>query len=106
MASNLRVLGYNLQKMAETKGLDDTKIASVCGLSLSDVYRAFEGRLVLSNKQVNELSKVLGCGIEELTIKPQTLHSYGECMGVFSNPSNEDIILNIIDDYIDILSVV
>lgn len=106
MASNLRLLGNNIKCMAEEIKLDAKELASVCGLSLSDIHRVFEGRLVLTPVQICAVADTLKCSINQLLVKPEGFISYGECMGDFKNPENEDKILNIIDDYIDLMESV
>ena len=102
MASNLRLLGYNIETMAKNNDVDTCAIANACNLSTNDVQRVFEGRLVLTPTQVNAIANIFSCSIDQLLVKPSNFESYGECMGEFKNPKNEDKILNIIDDYIDL----
>lgn len=102
MASNLRLLGNNIKCMADEIKLDAKELASACGLSLSDIHRVFEGRLVLTPIQISAVANTLHCSINQLLVRPEGFVSYGECMGDFKNPENEDKILNIIDDYIDL----
>jgi hypothetical protein len=102
MASNLRLLGNNIKCMADKNKLDAEELAGVCGLTLSDIHRVFEGRLVLTPIQISNIASTLGCTINQLLDRPEGFVSYGECMGEFKNPDNEDKILNIIDDYIDL----
>ncbi len=106
MASNLRLLGNNIKCMADEIKLDAKELASACGLSLSDIHRVFEGRLVLTPVQICAIADTLKCSVNQLLVKPEGFISYGECMGDFKNPENEDKILNIIDDYIDLMESV
>ena len=102
MASNLRSFGYNIETIAKKKNVDINAIADVCRLSINDVRRVFEGRLVLTPIQVSAIASILGCSIDQLLSTPKGFVSYGECMGEFKSPENEEKILNIIDDYIDL----
>lgn len=102
MASNLRLLGNNIKCIADKNKLDANGLASACGLSLSDIHRVYEGRLVLTPVQISAIARTLGCSINQLLVRSEGFVSYGECMGEFKNPENEDKILNIIDDYIDL----
>ncbi|MBE6741871.1 MAG: hypothetical protein E7570_06150 [Ruminococcaceae bacterium] len=102
MASNLRLLGYNIETMAKNNGVNISAIANACNLSTNDVQRVFEGRLVLTPAQVKAIANIFSCSIDQLLVKPSSFESYGECMGKFNNSENEEIILNIIDDYIDL----
>lgn len=102
MASNLRLLGNNIKCMADKNELDANGLASACELSLSDIHRVYEGRLVLTPVQISAIARTLGCSINQLIVRPKNFISFGECFGKFKNPRNEDKILNIIDDYIDL----
>lgn len=106
MASNLRLLGNNIKRMAEKNRLDTEELADACGFSLSDIHRVFEGRLLLTPVQICAIADTLKCSVNQLLVKPEGFISYGECMGDFKNSENEDKILNIIDDYIDLVESV
>lgn len=103
MISSLRLLGYNIETMAKNNNVDVNTIANACNLSTNDVQRMFEGRLVLTPSQINAMANIFGCSVDQLLVEPDDFTSYGECFGKFKNPKNEEKILNIIDDYIDLI---
>lgn len=103
MASNLRIIGYNIKSKAEEANLEITDIANICGLSLNDIQRVYEGRLLLTYEQLCAIADVLRCNTNQLLVKPNNFISYGKTTGSFKNPDNEDVILNILDDYIDLV---
>lgn len=103
MASNLRIIGYNIKSKAEEANLGITEIANICGLSLNDIQRVYEGRLLLTYVQLCAIADALRCNTNQLLVKPNNFISYGKSTGNFKNSDNEDVILNIIDDYIDLV---
>jgi hypothetical protein len=103
MASNLRVIGYNIKEIAEKNNINIKTIADSCGLSINDIQRVMDGRLVLTPQQFITIAKTIGCDSNVLFILPDGFVAYGECVGNFRDHDNEEKILNIIDDYIDIV---
>lgn len=65
-----------------------------------------DGRLVLTPKQFVTIVKELGCKSDIMFVLPDGFTAYGECVGYFRDHKNEEKILNIIDDYIDIVESV
>lgn len=106
MSFNLRLLGYNIEAMAENNGVNINTIANACNLSANDIHRVFKGRLLLTPAQLCAIADTLHCDVNQLLIKSNNFVSYGKCLGEFKHPENEDKILNIIDDYIDLREAV
>lgn len=105
MVSKFRILGNNIKCLIEDDSLDENKIANICGLSIIDLYKVFEGRLVLTAEQIRTIADALNCDIKQLFVAPEEFVSYGTCFGKFTNSEDEEIILNIIDYYISLVEL-
>ena len=68
--------------------------------------RVLEGRLIMTPRQVSGICKRLGATVDDLLKTKDDFVSYGYCFGSFRDKNNEEKIMNIIDDYIDIIESV
>lgn len=105
MAAELRRLGANIEEAYRAIYDSILEFAKDINLSENDVYRLFEGRLLLSPSKIKEVSRVLNKPLGEL-LDVSGNYAFVECMGNFTNMSNEDKILDIIDNYIDLVETV
>ena len=105
MAADLRRLGQNIKKASLEKYASTEAVAQAISLSVADVTRVFEGRLLLSPVKLKELSKLIGTSVREL-LDVTGEYDFVECMGTFTNKENEDKILDMIDNYIDLLEAI
>lgn len=102
MANDLRRIGQNIEQFANNVYHSIEEFANAINLSVNDTHRLFEGRLVLTPLKLKEISRVLSVSLSEL-LNTEGEYSFVDCMGSFSNKANEDFIINIIDDYIDLI---
>lgn len=105
MAADLRRLGYNIEKASLSKYASKAEFAQAINLSVADVTRVFEGRLLLSPVKLKELAKLIGTSVRDL-LDVTGEYNFVECMGNFKNKENEDKILDMIDNYIDLLEAI
>ena len=105
MAAELRRLGYNIEKASQRKYNTIEEFANVVNLSLRDVHRLFEGRLVLSPFQLKAISEKVDISLKEL-LDVSGKYNLVECMGSFKDKRNEDKVLDLIDDYIDLMEAI
>ena len=102
MAVMLRRLGSNIEKASLENYTHIEDFAKDVCLSVRDVHRLFEGRLVLSPIQLNLISQKVNTPLKDL-LNVSGNYTFVECMGVFKDQSNEDKILDLIDNYIDLV---
>lgn len=105
MAAELRRLGYNIEKASQRKYNTIEDFAKAVNLSLRDVHRLFEGRLVLSPFQLKAISEKVDISLKEL-LDVSGKYNLVECMGSFKDKRNEDKVLDLIDDYIDLMEAI
>lgn len=90
-----RVLGRNVQYLAEKKGLSVFELSQILECSEHQVCRLLKGRAYASFRQIKKLSEVLDTTIEDLLKDNLFENSEKE--------ENAEIILDIIDGFIDIV---
>lgn len=105
MAAELRRLGSNIEKASKTKYSSITDFARDVGLSVNDVSRLFEGRLFLPPFYLKKISQLIGLPFDEL-INTDGEYALVDCMGNFKDEKNKDKILDLIDNYIDLVEAV
>ena len=105
MAATLRRLGSNIEKASIKDFKQTEEFASAINLSVKDVHRLFEGRLVLSPVQLKLISEKVNKPLKEL-LDISGKYTLVECMGSFKDEKNEDKILDLIDNYIDLIEAI
>lgn len=100
--SYTRQIGYLVgMRTTETPGLD-SKIKSALCLTDKDFLNLCAGRMFLTCKQQESLFSLLNVSFEEVRNPvTATYLSRVHCMSTFSNTKNLDLILDLIDAYID-----
>ena len=105
MAAELRRLGFNIENASKKNYAQVEDFASAINLSVKDVHRLFEGRLILSPFQLKVIAEKVNTPLKEL-LNISGKYTLVECMGSFKNKQNEDKILDLIDHYIDLVEAV
>lgn len=105
MAAELRRLGYNIEKASQKKYEKIEEFACAINLSVKDTRRLFEGRLLPSPLQLKVVSEKVEVPLKQL-LDVTGKYALVECMGNFKDEQNEDKILDLIDDYIDLVEAI
>ena len=105
MAAELRRLGQNIKKASRVKYDNTEDFAKAIGMSLFDTHRLIEGRLMLNPQKLKEVAVVLDKPLLEL-LNVDGDYTFVECMGNFKHKDNEDKILDMIDNYIDLIEAI
>ena len=105
MAAELRRLGQNIEKASRSIYENIEDFARDINISTIDMYRLFEGRLLLLPSKLKQIAQVLNKSISEL-LDISGEYEFVECMGNFKDKQNEDKILDMIDNYIDLLEAI
>lgn len=104
MAALGRRVGYNIKEAVMTAYNGDLEgFAKDIELSIDEVKRLFFGRLILSYDKMQRVSLLTVVSVKELL---ETNKKYSFVNDDFSNENSQDIVLDIIDDYLDILETV
>lgn len=103
-----RMLGNYIEQLADEKNLSLSDLSATLNCQENQVKSLLKGRSFATFDQISLLSKQLGVTVSEL------LHGNEEhynatvvhCMNQFQNVENRELILDIIDDYMDIYDAV
>ena len=100
--TDMRRLGLMIKRYAELADFDTSAIAEALGCTEEQVIDLYSGRLLLSYKNFETLSKKLGVELESFL---QTDEKYYEenvvcCKQGFTSGDNRERILDIIDVYL------
>ena len=92
---NARMLGNYVAHLADKKGLSFSDLGEVLGS-----YASFS--------QISALAKLLGAPVQDLLRgdAEQYNKTVVDCMNDFQDPANREKILDLIDDYIDVVDAV
>lgn len=101
MSALLRTIGLNYLLAINEKYYSVEDFIKELDLSLNDLNRFLEGRLILPPHVLKQMSNVLDKPLNVL-LNTNKVYSYTECYGSFKDQKNENKILNMIDDYIDL----
>ena len=105
MATELRRLGRNIEIASKSAYRNIEDFAKEINLSTKDMYRLFEGRLLLAPSMFMKIAEVLKKPLNEL-LDTSGEFAIVECMGSFKDKNNEDKVLDIIDNYIDLIEAI
>lgn len=103
-----RMLGNYVDHLAKRKGLSISDLSRILECTEDQVYSFIKGRAYASFAQICTLATELGATVEELlhgdemTYNATVVH----CMNDFQDNKNREIILDLIDDYVDIVDAV
>lgn len=103
-----RMLGNYVEHLAQRKGLSISDLSRILDCTENQVYSFIKGRAYVSFAQISTLATELGATIEELlhgdekTYNATVVH----CMNDFQDNKNRETILDLIDDYVDVVDAV
>lgn len=103
-----RVMGNYVQYLAEQKNITTTDLANVLNCTPSKVSELYKGLVYPTFLQISCLANKLGVSVQELINGNSDVYDQTvvHCMNDFENKENREQILDIIEDYIDILNSV
>lgn len=103
-----RMLGNYVEHLANTKGLSISDLSKILGCSDNRTYSFIKGRAFASFSQMSNLASALDVSIDKLLTGD--IDSYNatvvHCMNDFDDPTKREEILDLIDNYIDIVDAV
>ena len=99
-----RMIGNYAEHRVEDLCLSPQYVGEALQLSDREIMAFYKGRLLLTFEQLSTLAHILNTSVQELIEGNEQEYnsSVVHCMNEFDNESNREIILDIIDDYLDI----
>lgn len=98
--SYFRNMGAYIKNELLKQGKDIHDFSIESGYSVKDAGKIFDGRLILSPKQINHIASVIGVSLDKMISCGDS--NAVECMGSFSDEKNKEMLLDYIDRYIDL----
>ena len=100
-----RMIGYRVDRYANENNISYAELSSIVGCSEAKFKSFVKGRAFVSFNQLSLLAKRLGVEITSLLSGNEEEYnkSVVHCMNEFSDNNNREYILDIIDDYMDVL---
>lgn len=100
-----RMIGFRVDKYAISKNISHAELSSIIGCNETQFKSFVKGRAFVSFNQLSLLAKHLGVEIASLLSgnEEEYNQSVVHCMNKFSDNNNREKILDIIDDYMDVL---
>lgn len=104
----IRMLGYRVQKISKACNVSPLELSEVIGCNEHQMNSFFKGRTYLSFDQLLLLADKLKVDVSVLLTGDEEGYNKEvvHCMNDFDNPNNREAILDIIDEYMDILDSV
>ena len=103
MANVGRKLGVNIFTLMQKSGISREDLAQKLQCSYREVCRILEGKLMLTPRRVAEIAEILGTTKHDLmNLQSDRAVPELEYMKEFTNLDNLDLILDLMDEYIDL----
>jgi len=100
-----RMIGNYVDHLAQRKGISYEELGTEIGCNTQQVRSFLKGRSFVSFSQLVSLAKRLGVSVADILEGDRAVYSATvvHCMNDFEDESNREMVLDIIDDYLDIL---
>ena len=105
---NARVLGNFIQKLAEENHLSVTDLSHLLSCVEHQVKSLLKGRSFASFEQISKLAEQFNVSVQQL-LEGDLEHynrTVAHCMNQFQKAEHREEILDILDDYLDIIDAV
>ena len=103
-----RMLGNYVAYLAKINGLSNSDLSGILGCTEDRVYSFIKGRAFASFSQLSSLANAFDVSIDKLLVgdKEHYNETVVHCMNDFHDTSRREEILDLIDNYIDIVDAV
>lgn len=97
-----RMIGNYVEHLIKRKGFSNAEFAKYIGCDENQLNRFFKGMVLASYSQLSKMAEI--CDVSVCDILEGDEEEYNNSFSdKFDNPENREIILDIIDDYIDVI---
>jgi transcriptional regulator with XRE-family HTH domain len=100
-----RMIGNYVEQLSKKAGVSTARLGDILGCSENQAYSFIKGRSFVSFEQISKLASSFGVSVSAILKGDQT--SYNEsvvhCMNNFDDTEKREKILDLIDDYMDIV---
>ena len=101
----MRKIGFNIYMFMQDAGLEPEDFATKLNYSYGDVSRIINGRVFLPPVELERIAKVLGTTKAELVCHEAEEHVPSESLYTkkFTNPDNLNMVLDLMDEYVELV---
>lgn len=98
--SYAREIGFAIQKASKHH---EEKICNVLGITPQELKKLYKGRLFVTGADLEKIAEVCGVSMDSLVRADSTEYDAQvvDCMSDFNDRENREMILDLIDAYID-----
>jgi len=102
-----RMLGNYVMHLSEIKGLSISDLCRILNCDEHKVKALFKGRAFASFAQLSNLADALDTSVDRLLQGDASVYNRTvvHCMNDFQDGSNREYILDLIDDYVDVVDL-
>ncbi len=103
-----RIIGNYIEQLATEQGISNAELSEILGCKERQVKALMKGRMLASFEQLSVLAQKFGVSVSDLMRGDieQYNQSVVHCVNQFSDINNREIILDLIDEYLDVLDAV
>ncbi len=100
-----RMLGFRVGKYADESNVSTFELSEVANCSETQMRAFLKGRVFMSFDQLSAMAKRLGVAVSALLSGRENEYNLSvvHCMNEFEDSQNREKILDIIDEYMDLL---
>ena len=105
MAKPMRKLGFYTQYLAKENNVSDAEMCEIIGCNNNELHRFYCGRLFLHFDSIKAVAARLNISVKDLLEGGEELYNNNltHNVGEFTNIENREKILDLIDDYVDLI---
>ena len=103
-----RMLGNYVDYLSKQNSISHSDLAEVLGCSTHQAYSFIKGRVHISFSQISDLAQRLDTTVMDLLAGNEDVYkrTVVECMNAFDQDEHREEILDLIDNYIDLVDAV
>ncbi len=103
-----RMVGNYIQHLAEEQNVSVKELSDLMGCTELQTKSVFKGRALVSFEQLQRLAARFSVSVQDILNGDTRVYSKTvvHCMNDFENPANRERILDLIDEYMDLVDVV
>ena len=103
MANTGRKIGVNIFTLMRNAGISREELAEKLNYSYRDMCRILEGKLMLAPAEIRKIAEFFGITKQELLhYKADKFVPELQYMKEFSDTNNLDMVLDLLDEYVDL----
>jgi len=102
------MLGYHIRQLADKQDITDAELSQTLGYTEQQVKALMQGRVLPTFERLSKLANLFNVSVLDLIQDDEKQYNkyMTDCVGQFSDNKNRETILDIIDDYLDVVDAI